>query len=506
MPNVDDPPQPTGLEVRIVAAAVAVSMVARFATRSPLWLDEALSVHIAELGVGDLLDALRRDGHPPLYYLLLHGWIDLFGTGDVAVRALSGIFSLAVLPLAWVAGRRRAGVAGGLAVLLLTAIAPFSIRYATETRMYSLLMVLVLSGWLLADDLRRGPDRRRWIALAVVTGMALLTHYWAMYVGAAAVGVLAWRWWRRGERVVALRIGSALAAGTVAFLPWLGSFLFQVRNTGTPWGTATRPTRALVDIAVSLGGVGTNPEAVLFGGAVLALAAVATVVSATGAHRMELDLRTVPGVRGEMTVALATLTIGLLVGGLTAATFQGRYGATFLPLVLIAAGVGLVRLPGRAARSVVATGLMLLAGVGIVLNAVDDRTQGGEFASTIAGQGAAGDVVAFCPDQLGPSTVRELPARFDAVGIPAFDDPRFVDWVDYADRNRSADPEVVTRDLLARAGDRGIWLVQNPTYRTYEDLCDGILVRLAAARPQNGVATELRTDVGENATLYVFRP
>ncbi|HEY6417157.1 MAG TPA: glycosyltransferase family 39 protein, partial [Acidimicrobiales bacterium] len=94
--------------VAIVAAGVAL----RFVQRSPLWLDEALSVNIAQLPLGDLFEALRHDGHPPFYYLLLHYWMDVVGDGDAAVRALSGIFSVASLPLVWVAGRRLAGTTG----------------------------------------------------------------------------------------------------------------------------------------------------------------------------------------------------------------------------------------------------------------------------------------------------------------------------------------------------------------------------------------------------------
>src|SRR3546814_973286 len=102
------------IDVLGVAALVAVGMVLRFVTTSPLWLDEALSVNIASLPLGDIGDALRQDGHPPLYYWLLHGWMSVFGDGDVAVRSLSGVAGLLALPLAWEAGRRRAGTVGGL--------------------------------------------------------------------------------------------------------------------------------------------------------------------------------------------------------------------------------------------------------------------------------------------------------------------------------------------------------------------------------------------------------
>ena len=65
--------------------------------------------HGNRLPIADIPAALRHDGHPPLYYVLLHLWMRLFGQGDVAVRALSGVWSLLLFPLVWVAGRRFGG-------------------------------------------------------------------------------------------------------------------------------------------------------------------------------------------------------------------------------------------------------------------------------------------------------------------------------------------------------------------------------------------------------------
>src|SRR5262245_33191654 len=96
----------------VLVGIVALAVVLRFVQRSPLWLDEALSVNIARLPPGELLDALRHDGHPPLYYLILHYWMKVVGEGDFAVRALSGLLAVAALPLAWVAGRRLASRSG----------------------------------------------------------------------------------------------------------------------------------------------------------------------------------------------------------------------------------------------------------------------------------------------------------------------------------------------------------------------------------------------------------
>src|SRR5690606_34664139 len=93
--------------------AVVAGVVLRFLPRSAMWLDEALTVNIADLPLGDITDALRRDGHPPLFYVLLHGWMRIGGTSDWWARALPGVFSVLTLPVAYLGGRRLADRVGG---------------------------------------------------------------------------------------------------------------------------------------------------------------------------------------------------------------------------------------------------------------------------------------------------------------------------------------------------------------------------------------------------------
>ena len=139
--------------IALALVAVALGVVTRFVTRSALWLDEALSVNIATLPLGDIRSALERDGHPPLYYMLLHFWTEVFGTGDVAVRSLSAVFGLATIVLVWLVGRRRGGPAMAWILVAVVAVAPFAVRYSNEARMYALVMLLVTLGWFVLDDI-----------------------------------------------------------------------------------------------------------------------------------------------------------------------------------------------------------------------------------------------------------------------------------------------------------------------------------------------------------------
>src|SRR5579884_4254337 len=90
----------------IVVLLLAAAVVLRFWVRSDMWLDEAQTASIAGRPLTQIPAALRHDGAPPLYYFILHVWMRAFGTSDLAVRSLAGVFGTISLPLAWMAGRR----------------------------------------------------------------------------------------------------------------------------------------------------------------------------------------------------------------------------------------------------------------------------------------------------------------------------------------------------------------------------------------------------------------
>lgn len=268
-----------GVRAWVLAAtgvALLAGVVLRFAATGELWLDEALAVNIARLPLSEIPDALRHDGAPPLYYLLLHGWMAVFGDGVLAVRALSGLFGVAALPLAWAAGRRLGGRPVAEGALLLLASSPFAVRYATEARMYALIVLLVLAGHLALLRALEHPSRPRLAALALVTGLLLLTHYWGIFLAGAVMALLALDARRptdAGRR--ARLVLAAVAAGFLALVLWLPVLAYQATHTGTPWAVPPgmfelRDT--LVDFAGGYSRAGTVLAVLFTGLLVLALA------------------------------------------------------------------------------------------------------------------------------------------------------------------------------------------------------------------------------------------
>ena len=504
MTRPEDAPNPPvrRLEIVAVAGVVLLGLVLRVATRSHLWLDEALSANIASLPLSDLVDALRHDGHPPLYYALLHLWMDVVGEGDLAVRALSGIASALTLPLVYVLARRRRGPAAGAAALALAAVIPYATRYATEARMYALVMFLVALGWWLIDLLLDGRGGRLAAAsLAVVGSLLLYSHYWSVWIlGVTGLGLLLVRWRsadpdrRRGGQRGAI----ALFVAGLSFLPWLPVMLDQLAHTGTPWGAPQRPTMSVSIALVDFAGGGVVTEAVLGSVVLTILVALGIAGVPQPPTRIALELRTVPGIRVELAVTMAALGVGLVVAWLSGATFASRYAAFALPVVVVASGIGVVVAPSRLTRALLGGGAVAVLAGAAVLGALEERTQGYAASEAVDSAARPGDVVLVCPDQLGPAFARELDADVEVLTHPSLEGPDLVDWREYEERNRLADPDAVAREVLDRAGEGTVWLVWMSGYATYESQCEELREVFATARPAQTVVT---ADAGE-----VFEP
>ena len=320
-----------------VAAVVVVGVALRFLTSSHLWLDEALTVNIAKLPLSRIPDALRHDGSPPLYYLLLHWWIAVFGAGDIAVRALSAVFAIATLPLIWLAGQRLGGRRVAVAALVLLASSPFASRFATEARMYSLLGLLAVAGYLCLQRLIDRPSLGSAAGVAVASGLLLLTHYWSIYLLATVALMILVRARRRRDRGALLPL-AAMAAGGLLFVPWLADFAYQVTHTGTPW--AGVPTfKAVIDTVRSWAGGG-GDAGELLNLIFVALAVLAVFGLAVDRRHVDLDLRTRPGVRRLIIACIGTLLLGLLAADALHSAYVVRYTSVAFPLFILVAAFG----------------------------------------------------------------------------------------------------------------------------------------------------------------------
>lgn len=483
-----------GLPALLVLATLT-GLIVRFRSSGPLWLDEALTVDIAKLPFGELRGALKVDGSPPLYYYLLHVWMQVFGEGTHAVRAFSGVVSgLALIPL-WLLARRLGGPALARGAVVLLATAPFSLRFGSETRMYSLVLLETCLGGLALHRAIERPTLRRLAPLTLAVLALAFTHYWTFFsLAAAALGLVLTRRWR---------VLGAFAVAAALFTPQLPTLLYQLRHTGTPWALPAMP-RAVLDTLLAWGGPPGYGLAPLLGTLLLAIALLGALCRRDAGNRLILEPRANPLGLWLAGVSVGPLVLAVIVTMLAGAGFVERYTAIAVPGYVLLVALGLSRLRTGPGQLVVAA----MAVVGLVTgtsDAVHIRTQAGDIAAAIEATTSRGDMVVYCPDQLAPAVHRVLPPGRVEVSYGDKLGPTRVDWVDYGQRNAGLDPVALARSYDARAGaSHSISLVWAEGYRTLQGQCSALAAELAILRPGSTAWVGRNGAEGESSADVVF--
>ena len=223
----------------ILATVVALALRGTALTAKSLWFDETFSVFLASQPVTRLLALVAaNDPHPPLYYLLLHFWIVVFGNGEVAVRALSVLISTASVLVTWLFGRRLVGPLPALLAAGFVAVAPSQVATGQQARMYGLLTLIGIASWWVLQTAVSGGRRRAWIIYALGLAAMIYTHYYGFFIWASQGAYLAWR--RTTGSVDWRRWVYASLAVLLLFLPWLPAFIDQLAS-GRAWPAHRSP-------------------------------------------------------------------------------------------------------------------------------------------------------------------------------------------------------------------------------------------------------------------------
>lgn len=223
---------------------LALSLRLEMLSSRSIWHDEAFSLQVASRPAGYIWAKLPRvDPHPPGYYVMLRGWTELFGRDVTSARALSVVWGIVAVVLAWGFARRLGGPAMGVAAAALVALNPFQIYSSNEIRMYApLAAAAVLSTWMLhrAD---RQDGLRDWVLYG---GSAAFLLYLSYYAGPLVVAHGLWMAIRRRWR-------GMITSGVTAFLfylPWLPALSRSLFANPVPYRDPMRPTYLLELFAV----------------------------------------------------------------------------------------------------------------------------------------------------------------------------------------------------------------------------------------------------------------
>ncbi len=152
-------------------------------TITPVSGDEPFTIYHAQMDLPSINRFLEGTNNPPLFEMVLHFWIRIFGNDVVSVRLLPVIFSSVAAFFVYRTGYTFVNFRVGITAALVYTFSVLNLHLAHEARVYALFTLLAcLSMYIFLNLITGRKERKYLIYLSIVNLLLLYSHYISFFV------------------------------------------------------------------------------------------------------------------------------------------------------------------------------------------------------------------------------------------------------------------------------------------------------------------------------------
>jgi mannosyltransferase len=145
--------------------------------------DEPFSICIAQMDISSIISQLSKGNNPPLFEIILHYWIRLWGISPFSTRFLPFLFSVATVYLIYKISldffNHRIAILSGL----IFTFANYQIYFSHETRVYSLFALLTaISMYAYLSLVKNRGSKTKFIVLTLANIFLCYSHFFGIFV------------------------------------------------------------------------------------------------------------------------------------------------------------------------------------------------------------------------------------------------------------------------------------------------------------------------------------
>ena len=147
-------------------------------------LDEPFTIFNAQDSLLNIVKLpAQNEPSPPLFMLIMHFWIELFGISAESVRAVPVLFNALTAVVLFFTGKRIFNFWSGLTASAFFIFSTYHFFYGLDTRTYSMLSFATAASLYLIVALVKHPEKRHYLPLLVVSNLVLVYgHYFGWFV------------------------------------------------------------------------------------------------------------------------------------------------------------------------------------------------------------------------------------------------------------------------------------------------------------------------------------
>ena len=146
-------------------------------------IDEPFSIFYAQLNIADLIAYLSQGNNPPLWEIVLHYWIKIFGIDPYYVRYLPLLFSCITAGLLFKTADKFAGFGAGILTAGLFILSGWNYFFSLEARVYAMFCMLSVFSMYSFFSLHLESDELKYLLQLVVANTLLIySHYFGFFI------------------------------------------------------------------------------------------------------------------------------------------------------------------------------------------------------------------------------------------------------------------------------------------------------------------------------------
>lgn len=219
-----------------VLAIIVVALNVSLMFDNVVWGDEAFSANTAKNSVYGVMQILYYwDNHPPLHYLWIKLFGDIFGH-SVPIYHLASLVPFVIgIILAVTVIRKKFGNIPAAFFVIISGLGASCLEYNLEIRMYSLAFLGVLGAFYCSYKVISTGKKSAWIGMVLWALEAAYSHYYAL----VAVGLLlfftAVAVWVKQRGKSWIKGVMAILVFLLGYAPWLYFLFTAMKNISKSW-------------------------------------------------------------------------------------------------------------------------------------------------------------------------------------------------------------------------------------------------------------------------------
>jgi uncharacterized membrane protein len=201
-----------------------------------MWFDEVYSWNLSLDTPKNIIAIASGDIHPPLFYITLKAWTNIFSDSVFSMRMLSTLLSMvSMLFLFKICKEIKISENRIIFVLILYAVSPLNIYYSQEVRMQSLTLFFTISSTFFFLRFLNSQKNVYGFLWAIIAALSIYTHYFALLILFSQVIIIIVKYLLKDIELHLAKAGFVYSLIPIAlFSPWIPTFLQQA-SQGQPW-------------------------------------------------------------------------------------------------------------------------------------------------------------------------------------------------------------------------------------------------------------------------------